>query len=76
MSFCWSSGQTWGALNTVQAHAYLLTNLHGPVYLVILIIRCKPTHMLEYIGTVLIIIASVITVLDPTANKVGEDVNN
>ena len=65
MNLGWSYGNTWASLNTVQAHAYVLTGLHGPATLLIYMAMCRKTHWLEKVGTVIVVIGAALMILDP-----------
>ena len=71
----WSWGHTWASLNTIQAHAYVLTCMHGVLSLLFYIILCKKTHLLEKIGTLIVAVGCLIMILDPKAQRKGEKVN-
>jgi len=63
-------------LNTIQAHAYTLTNLHGVFTTVFNLVTCtRQVSLLEIIGTVIVVIASLLIIFDPKAKRVGEEPN-
>ena len=71
----WSIGSTWAFVNTVQAHAYTLTGIHGVFTLIIYMIRCKKTDSFEKIGTLIVAVGATIMICDPNAKRIGEQVN-
>lgn len=75
MTLGWSWGLTLGTMHTVQSHAYILANIHGVFTLLFYMIICKKTHLLEKIGTLIVIIGVLLMVFDPKAIRKGEEVN-
>jgi len=72
MMLCWSLGLTFGSVNTVQSHAYLLCNIHGVFSLIFMMLACKSTHKYEKVGTAIVLMGVVIMLLDPKAVRKGE----
>lgn len=71
----WSMGLTFGSMNTVQSHAYLLCNIHGVFSLIFMMLTCRSTHKYEKAGTAIVLIGVVIMLLDPKAVRKGEQIN-
>lgn len=75
MTLGWSFGITMASIHTVQSHAYILSNIHGVFTLIFFMIICKRTHLLEKVGTLIVIAGALLMVLDPKAIRKGEQVN-
>lgn len=75
MTLGWSYGITLGTIHTVQSHAYILANIHGVFSILFFMAVCKRTHLLEKLGTLLVVIGAAIMVFDPKAIRKGEEVN-
>jgi len=69
-------GIVWATLNTIQAHASILTNCYGATLSLIYMIMCRKLHLFEYMGTFLIITFVLVVCLDPMSTRVGEDSAN
>ena len=52
-----------------------MTNLSGVVITFYNIIMCRRIHALETVGTALIMFAALCMIMDPSAKRVGEEVN-
>lgn len=59
----------WTSIHTVQSHAYILTTINGPSYMLFLIVTCKTTHKLEKVGTLLVALGVILMIIDPKAIK-------
>lgn len=58
---------------TVMSHLYLLTNLHGPLTLIVSFLCCGVRgHWLEKVGIFVITFGVTVMILDPSAVKYGE----
>lgn len=62
----------WGTLNTIQSHAMTLGTLHGPFTIIASLTFCKPVTKHEIFGTVFIICAAILIIMDPEAKRVGD----
>ena len=71
----WSLGLTWGSINTVAAHAYVLTCMHSPFLVLYYLFTCKKLHWLELAGTAVTLFGAFFMILDPKALKYGEEVD-
>ena len=71
MSF-WILGAIWAAINMIQSHAYVFTNLHSVLNTLLSIATCQKVHKLEYLTSFLVTIACVMILFDPSAKRVGE----
>jgi len=54
----------YGSCNTVQSHAYVLSNLHGVLVIPFMILYKKDLHKYERLGCLLIIVAAAMLVVD------------
>ena len=72
---CWMFGAMWSMVNTVQAHAYTLSNLHGVFTILFAVITCRKTNKWELISCVIIIAATMLMMFDPDAQKDGQQVS-
>lgn len=69
-------GIVWATLNTIQAHASILTNCYGATLSLIYMLLCRKLHLYEYLGTFLIIAFVLVVCFDPNSTRVGEDSAN
>ena len=65
----WSCMMIWGARNTVQSHAYTLCNLHGVLLIPLMMLSGRPTHQLEKVGFVIVVIACIALLLDQSSYR-------
>ena len=63
------------SFHAVMAHVYLLASMSGCLQLLLTILICRPTHVLERIGLMMAISGVLVMLADPHAIKDGEKVN-
>ena len=69
MQVIWTGGLLFACNNTIQSHAYMLNNLHGPFIVVIGFIQGKQILLGEWFGLWAAFIGCGIMVLDPWAGR-------
>ena len=60
----WNALMVYGTCNTVQSHAYALSNLHGILIIPLMVILKKEVHKFEKLGCIIIAIATVGLTID------------
>jgi drug/metabolite transporter (DMT)-like permease len=60
----WNALMVWGTCNTVQSHAFALSNLHGILIIPIMVAMKREVHKLEKFGCLIIGVACVGLTLD------------
>jgi hypothetical protein len=69
---CWSSAFVYGTLYAIQSHAYTLTNLHGFIFLSLVLMVKEKITPAERTIVLLIIIGLFMMVLDPWSYRVDK----
>ena len=59
-------------MNTVQSHAYSLTNIGGIMTTLYCLMRCRKVERIDLVGTLIIGAACLLIVFDPSAFKIGQ----
>lgn len=71
LCYClWSSFLIYGCSNTVQSHAYALSNLHTILVIPLMTIKRGPSHKFQKLFSVVIVIAISLLLLDRWSSRI------
>ena len=71
----WIIGQNWAFMNTVQSHAYALTNIHAIFTTLWTAVTCQKVARMEWISTGIVLVAVLMMLFDPSASRKGKEPN-